>query len=241
MVELATLGTVIGVQREMNGTVQWLSFLTNVGGESSVLYLEGCFGPDPSFSSLYVVPDFPSMHFWYFFTTSLLLPLLFPCLYSAVGCIALIIHVLGVEISTHSCDSCCLLCLEVTRGLGENGSNFLCNMGATHPIGIFHHPPSQLSMQLCGFDILSPSHNSYLQFFLLSSMPWISSLPHFFPPLLLPPSVNPIIACRGCLRAPNVQSSLHPLATYTPPYHLPVPTIVSASLSTQLSTSIILL
>jgi len=36
LVEMAILGAVIGIQREMNGTVQWLFFLSNVEGESSV-------------------------------------------------------------------------------------------------------------------------------------------------------------------------------------------------------------
>jgi len=116
--------------------------------------------PDPSFSSLYVVSNFPSMLFSYFSTTSLLLPLLFSCLNSAVGSILLIVHVLRGEFSSHPCSSHRLSSLEVTRGLGENGNNFLCNVGATQPIGIFLPLPSRKSMQMCVFHILPPSRNS---------------------------------------------------------------------------------
>jgi len=132
---------------------------------------------DPSVFGLYVVPGFPSMLFSYLSTTSLLLPLLFLCFYSVVWNILLIISVVGGEFSAHSCNSCRLSCLEVTRGLGENGSNFWFNMGATQPIGIFLPPPSCNSTQLCRFDILPPSHNStsmvwlwYLQLFSSWSM-----------------------------------------------------------------------
>ena len=110
---------------------------------------------DPSFSSLYVVPGFPSMLFSYLSTTSLLLPLLFLRLYSVVWHILLVVSVVGGEFSAHSCNSCHLSCLEVTRGLGQNGRNFWCNKGATQPIGIFLPPPSRNSMQLCGFGIFN--------------------------------------------------------------------------------------
>jgi len=50
------------------------------------------------------------------------------------------------------CSSCCLSCLEVTSGLGENGRYVLCNMGATQPIGMYLPPPSRNSTQLCCFD-----------------------------------------------------------------------------------------
>jgi len=79
--------------------------------------------PDPSFSSLYVVPDFPSMLLSYLFTTSSPLPLLFLRLFSVVWRIMLVVPVVGGEFSAHSCNSCCLSYLGVTRGLGENGRN----------------------------------------------------------------------------------------------------------------------
>jgi len=41
LVEMALLGAVIGVQKEMDGTVQWLSFLRNVGGGNSVYTWRG--------------------------------------------------------------------------------------------------------------------------------------------------------------------------------------------------------
>ena len=111
--------------------------------------------PDLSCSSLHVVPDFPSMLFSYLFTTSSPLPLLFVRSYSVVWQNLLVVPALGGEFSAHSCNSCRLSCLEVTRGLGENGRNFLCNVGATQPIGIFLSPPSRKSTQLCGFAIFS--------------------------------------------------------------------------------------
>ena len=42
MIEMAILGTVVGVQKKMNGTVRWLSFPRNVGGGALFIYLEGC-------------------------------------------------------------------------------------------------------------------------------------------------------------------------------------------------------
>ena len=160
MVEMVIFGTIVSVQREMNGTVWWLSFLRNVGVGRLFIFLEGCFVPDPSISSLFVVPDFPSMLFSYLFTTSSPLPLLLLCLYLVVWHILLIVPVLSGVFSVHSCNSHHLTCLEVTRGLGDNGRSFLCNVGATQPIGIFLPPPSCKSTQLSGFDILPPSRNS---------------------------------------------------------------------------------
>ena len=79
--------------------------------------------PDPSLSSLYVVSGLPSMLFSYLSTTSLLLSVQCPHLYWVVGHILLIVPVLGCESSIQSCSSYRLSCLEVTRGLGENGTN----------------------------------------------------------------------------------------------------------------------
>jgi len=150
-----------------------------------------------------VVPGSPSMLFSYLSTTSLLLPLLFTHLYSVVCHILLVVSVVGGEFSAHSCHSCHLSCLEVTRGFGENGRNFGCNMGATQPIGIFLPPPSRNSTQLCGFDILPLSRNStsivwlrYLQLFLSWSMQWISSLPPLFPLYRSCPSLFGRVVCR---------------------------------------------
>jgi len=80
--------------------------------------------PDPSFSSLYVVSDFPSMLFSYLFRTSLPLPFLFLRLYLVVWYVLLVVPVLGGEFSAHHCNSCHLSYLKVTTGLGENGRNF---------------------------------------------------------------------------------------------------------------------
>jgi hypothetical protein len=49
-------------------------------------------------------------------------------LYSVDWHILLVVSVVGGEFSAHSCNSCHLSCLEVTRGLGENGRNFWCNI-----------------------------------------------------------------------------------------------------------------
>jgi hypothetical protein len=71
------MGTVVGVQKELNVIVRWLSIFSNIGGGELIIYLEGCLVPDPSVSSLYVVPGFPSMLFAYLYSTSSHLPLLF--------------------------------------------------------------------------------------------------------------------------------------------------------------------
>ena len=97
--------------------------MTVGGGGRLFIYLEGCFVPDPSFSSLYVVPDIASMHFSYLFTTSLPVPCLFLCLYSVVWQILLVVPVLSGVFSANSCNSCRLSCLEHTGRLGENGRN----------------------------------------------------------------------------------------------------------------------
>jgi hypothetical protein len=159
--------------------------------------------PDPSFSSFWVVPSFDRMLFSYLSTTSSLLPLLCLRLYSVVWNILVVVSAVSGECCAHSCNSCRLSCLKVTRGLGENGRNFSCNMGATQPIGIFLPPPSRNPMQLCGFDILPPSCNStsivwlrYIQFFLSRSMQWISSLFPFFPLHPSFPSLFGRVVCR---------------------------------------------
>ena len=79
--------------------------------------------PDPSFSCLYVVPDFPRIFFSYSITTSLPLNLLFPGIFLMIGNNLFLVPVQGGEFSAHCCDSRRLSCLEVTRGLGENSSN----------------------------------------------------------------------------------------------------------------------
>ena len=165
--------------------------------------------PDPAFSSLYVVPDFPSMLFSNCFTTSSLLHLLSLHRYSVVCHILLIIPVLGGEFPAHSCNTRRLSCLEVTRGLWENGRNVLCNVGATQPIGIFLPPPSCKSMQLCGFAIFSTL------FVIVHAMDLLPT--PLLPPLLLPtPSVFPIIIWTGGLPAPDVRRSTYPLIPYSP-------------------------
>jgi len=87
---MVILGAVVGVQKEMNVIVRWLSFFRNIGGGELFIYLEGCSVPDPSFSSLYVVPSVPSMFFVYLSTTCSLLPLLFPRV--ALGGLAYLAH-----------------------------------------------------------------------------------------------------------------------------------------------------
>jgi len=91
------------------------------------------------------------------FTTSAYHPLCCLRLYSVVWHILLVVPFPGGEFSAHPWYSHRLSCLEATRGIGETDRNFLCNVGATQPIGTFLPPPSCKSMQLCGFDILPPS------------------------------------------------------------------------------------
>jgi len=187
------------------------------------------------------------MLFSYLFTTSSPLPLLIFCLYSEVWHILLVVPVVGDDFSAHSCYSCRLFCFQVTRGLGENGRNFSCNVGATQLIRIFLPPPFCKSTQLCGFDILPPSRNAnqlcgFGTFNSFRHGPCNGSpiFPPDSPPFLPPPSVFPIIVWMGGLLALDVQRSIYPLVPYSPPYPPPVPTIVSPSLSTQLNASIVL-
>jgi hypothetical protein len=243
MVEMVILSLDRRVQSEINGTDSGcLSLGTSWGG---VLYIspEVYWVPDPSFSSLYVIPSFPSMHFSYLSTTSALLPILFLHLYSVVWHIYLVLPVVRGEFSAHSCNSCRLSCLDVKRGLGENSRNLLCNMGATQPIEIFLPPPWRKSTQLHGFDILTPSFNTspMCAFSIFNS--FRHGLFKEFPPRFLssPPLVTPIKMWVGGLLAPDVRCSTYPLAAYTSPYPRPIPMIISRSFSTKLNISIFLL
>jgi len=149
-------------------------------------------------SSLYVVPDFPSMLFSFLSTTSSLLPLLCLRLHSVIWCILCIVPVLGGEFSASSCNIRCLSCLEVTRGLRENCRIFWCNMGATQPIRIFHPPPSPKSTQLCGFAIFS---TLFVMVHAMDLLPYLLR-----PSCLPPPSVFAIIVWMGGLAALDVLS-----------------------------------
>jgi len=102
--------------------------------------------------------------------------------------------------------------------------NCSCNMGVTQPIGIFLPAPSRESTTLCGFGVLSSL------FVMVHAMDLLTS-PHH-PPFLLPPSVFPIIVWTGGLLAPDVRRSIYLPTPYSQPYSLPIPTIVSPSLST---------
>jgi hypothetical protein len=95
---------------------RWLSCLRNVDGGRLFIYLEGCFVPDPSFLSVYVGPDFPSMLFSYLFTTSPPLPLQIPHLFWEVWLMLLDVPVVRGEYSAHTCNNCRLSCVELTRG-----------------------------------------------------------------------------------------------------------------------------
>ena len=92
-----TLGTVVHVQREMNSTMQYLSFVRNMGGGELCMDMEGYLVPIPSSSSLCVVPTFRSMLFHYPFITPLLHSLLFRHLYLVVTRILLIVPVLSCK------------------------------------------------------------------------------------------------------------------------------------------------
>jgi len=196
------------------------------------MYLEWCLVLDPTFPNLSVVSGFHNMLFSCFLMTSWLLPLCFFHLHSVVSHILLIICVLGCGFSTHSCNCCRVSCPKVTRGLGANGRNVWCNMGATQPIWIFLPPPSLESTQLCGFAIFST------RFIILHA---INLLPSTLLSLFLPPlSVLPKVVWIGGLPAPNEQHSTYLLHPYSPPYPPPVPMIVSPNLSTEPNQSIVL-
>ena len=91
--------------------------------------------------------------------TSSLLPLLFPHLCWVVGHVSLVLLVQSWKCAGHACSSCRAFCLNIPRALGENRMNFMSNMSATQPIGIFLPPPSRKSTQLYGFTVLPPSCN----------------------------------------------------------------------------------
>jgi len=116
------------------------------------------------------------MLFSYLSTTSLLLPLLLPCLYLAVGHFFHVIPVPGGEFLVNSCDSHYLEYLMISRGVWENGRNFLCYVSATQPLGIHLPELSGTSTQLWRFHILLLFSIWYMQ--------WICSLPPSFPPYL---------------------------------------------------------
>ena len=150
---------------------------------------------DPSFSSLYVIPNFPSMLFSYLFTTCSPLPFLFPCLYSADGGILLIIPVLSGEFSTHNRNSHRVSCLEVTRGLGQNGRNFSCDVGATQPIEIFL--PLCLAISRNGVDLIFS--DSFLYSPWNGTLPFPHSSPHSSPSIHLShPCLDEWSASTGC-------------------------------------------
>jgi len=157
------------------------------------------------------------MLFSYLFTTSSPIPLLFLHLNSVVSHSLLIVPVVGGECFSHSCNSCRLSCVEVTRGLVENGRNFWCNIGATQPIGIFLPPPTCISTQLCALDILPPSRNSsqlcgFAIFNSFHHSPCNGFLPSFVPP---PPHhshhcLDGWSASTGCARFHLSTTSLNP-------------------------------
>jgi hypothetical protein len=77
--------------------------------------------PNPTVSSLQMVPNFASLLFWYLFTTSLPPPFLFLGLFLVVHHILVIVPILGWIFLAHTSYSCSHYCLEVTGGLRDNG------------------------------------------------------------------------------------------------------------------------
>ena len=100
--------------------------------------------PDPSFSNLHVVPNFPSMLSSYILATSLILHFLVHGLDSAVEGILLIVPDHSGEFATHSRNDGQLPCLEVTTGLGEDCRNFSCNVGVVLATGPGNPPAVQV-------------------------------------------------------------------------------------------------
>lgn len=142
MVKMAILGISIGVLSENKGGVQWQLFLWNMGGVRSICIGKGSLCQFIAFSSLIVVPNFPSMLFSYLFTPFSLFPLVFPQWSLAAGYNMIQVLVLGMEFSSHFSESPYLSYVMVARGLGENGRNGQCNICATQPKGRFCPPPS---------------------------------------------------------------------------------------------------
>lgn len=152
-----------------------------------------------------MVPNFTSLPISYLITTSLHIAIEFALIYLAVVNNMLIISVVGGEYSTHSCSRCELFYLQVTRGLGETGSNFLCNMDTTQPIEILLPPQSYQTTQLCAVDI----------FYTIYYGPFNRSPP--FPLQSSPTAIIPLIAFAG---GPPAQDALHfvyPPAFYSMP------------------------
>ena len=188
-----------------------------------------------------MIPNCPSLLCSYLFTRSLLLPLVFPFCYLAVGHNILVNPVLSGEFSSHFCNCYRLKYLEVTRGLGENGWNFQRNEGVIRPIRIF------LPLHLANSGnlvVAIVSHHLATPLNCMPSVSWTLFIMVHAMDLLLPPSsplIFPIIGWTGSLPVPDVGCSIYPLALYTPPYPLPVPMIISLCLSTGLYTAIFLL
>jgi len=88
-------------------------------------------------------------------------------MYSVVGHALLVLPVLSGGFSAQWCICHYLSCLEVTTELPVNGTNWVCNVGATRPMGICVPPASQKSTQLCGFDI---------SLHLTTSVNWVASV-----------------------------------------------------------------
>jgi len=156
MFEMVTLGKVVSEQSEMNFTVQWLSCIGIMQGGGTLYNWRGSwcqfvrckvsmwFPMSLVFASL--VSSQPHHFFSYCFPSCTL----------KLGISSLSFRVLSGEFSAHSCHSCCLSCLEVTRGIGENSRNFSYHVGATQPIQNYLPSPSCEYMQLCRFDTLPP-------------------------------------------------------------------------------------
>jgi len=160
----------------------------------------------------------------YLSTISLHLPLLCLHLYLAVWHIVQVMPGLCGEFFADFCNSGCHSGLEVTRGYGEHGRNFWCNMGGTQQVGVFLHPPFLNSTQLCEFAIFPAL------FIMVHVMDFLAA--PIVSPVLRPLSVFPIIIWRGGLLAPDVWCSIYPLAPSTPSYPLPIPTIITLYIST---------
>ena len=67
-----------------------------------------------------------------------------------------IVPAVGGEFSATSSDCHHHCCLENTSLLGVSGIHFQCNVGVIQPVGMLLPPVSGKSMQLFGFNSLSP-------------------------------------------------------------------------------------
>jgi len=224
LIGMVIWGTIIGVLRDVDSTVEWLFLLWNVWGESSV-YTWRC-----TLCHIFVFPA--SM--W--FTAALLhsfcisphhLPVFSSCLspctlwitISGLMFLFLVAKYLSTSVIVFIFHISRLI--EVERKMGVFFVQCGCNLPNRNISSLsilpFHAIVwiwySTSILQLHSFVWLW-----YVQLFLSWSMEWILSLCHILLTFLPPPSVYPICPGTGRLPAVDVWHSMYWLAPHFPPY-----------------------